>query len=250
MDDIVWLLGAGASKDAGLPLAPELTEQVLDAFESAPDKNMQRQHGSPVLNYVVSAIVGRRGRQDGTSPRHLPDIETVASAIELLSNREDVELAPFIQTWDPGVEHYARTVWAGGPGAYTALLSEMMRVLAELLAITDSAAVSYLDPLVALGNQASGVTIATLNYDRSVEVAAEASNIPCALGLENLDATGDLQLPGAGVRLIKLHGSIDWPRGTWWPDPNQGSFGVQREAVDWADTSTDKAPFIIFGRRE
>jgi hypothetical protein len=43
----------------------------------------------------VSAIVGFRGR-GGSSPLILPDIETVASTIELLGERDSVELAPFI----------------------------------------------------------------------------------------------------------------------------------------------------------
>lgn len=96
--DVVFLLGAGASREAAMPLATEMTQLMLAAVQNTPE---ERINAHP-LNYVVSAIMAHRGRA-GKSPLHYPDIETVVSAVELLAARDDVELTPFVQSWDPGV---------------------------------------------------------------------------------------------------------------------------------------------------
>lgn len=292
MDEVVWLLGAGASRDADLPLASELTSQVMRAFASA----VRRKYGSPeeqasrTLNFVVSQIVGHRGKR-GSDPSSLPDIETVASTIELLAERDSVELAPFVQSWEPAVASFdrdptysealflaesirddlldpedtthsalARHLGAfvryevrGGTGSgYQALLAEMLRQVVRLLQIRDPARLEYLAPLVNLGNVPGGVTIATLNYDLCVETAASQLGVPCSRGLDRWDTEGLVQFPDEGVRLLKLHGSIDWKRSEWRPDPHNHVYGVRREIldVDGSELQPDEVPYLVFGRRE
>lgn len=97
-EDRVFLLGAGAARDAGVPLARELTGTMLQSVPSEAASYQQ----SLALNFVVSALMAERGRH-GRSPLEYPDIETVASAIALLADRDNVELTPFVQSWDPGV---------------------------------------------------------------------------------------------------------------------------------------------------
>jgi hypothetical protein len=54
------------------------------------------------------------------------------------------------------------------------------------------------------------VTVATLNYDLSVETAAQSAHIACDTGIESWLFNDHLDWRGDGVKLLKLHGSIDW----------------------------------------
>lgn len=102
----MFLLGAGASKDAGVPLARELTERILRSINDPGKDTFGRRFATEVraLNYVVSAILAYDGRKEGADPSQLPDIERVVSAVRLLSDRERLEVTPFIAFWDATVD--------------------------------------------------------------------------------------------------------------------------------------------------
>ena len=93
------------------------------------------------------------------------------------------------------------------------LRDEMIKSL--LAVLTPTAPVDYLSPLVDLADRQGAITVATLNYDRCVELAAEAQGVACDTAIETWLRDPE-QWPEAGVRLLKLHGSIDWilERGT------------------------------------
>src|SRR5689334_9697358 len=98
------LLGAGASADAGLPLAAGLTSKLMNRVKDAAGP-FGRELATSVraLNFVVASMVAFDGRQ-GADPTVLPDIERVVSAVKLLSERDDLEVTPYITGWDPTVE--------------------------------------------------------------------------------------------------------------------------------------------------
>lgn len=291
-DDVVWLLGAGASKDAGLPLASQMTKQLVE--------NLSRRPGGAdvarAMNYVVSSIVAQRGRQ-GLSPAVLPDVETVASTAELLATRDNVELTPFVQAWDPTVEALDRGVARRGAfadrdlisamkqlidaeprrrhpdlqrrflsllrefvadethsGASKKLFEELLRVLraelVNLLMIDHPRRVEYLRPLASLGRQPGGVTIATLNYDLTIELAAASVGVLLDRGVDRWLLSSDQRMAfeKEGVRLLKLHGSVDWQR----RDPPTVRFDYTKLPQVSLEVKEDYAgdPFLIFGRRE
>ncbi len=293
-DDVVFLLGAGASCDADLPLANDMTKMLLQEVQSVP----QERTNADALNYVVSALMAHRGRT-GQSPLRYPDIETVVSSVELLAERDNVELTPFVQSWDSGVgigeasprdqERRATQVYStilsglegtfplnsrrlatelsafikaevgASPGnTYRRLFNFLVRKLVDILTIDDTSRVAYLSPLVALGNRPDGVSIATLNYDRTIEMAAQQAGVACSTGVEDWDSTGHLDFADDAVRLYKLHGSIDWTRGS-----KQFHDHFNYQTQQYAPMGMDQAsllttppqahgelPFVIFGRRE
>ncbi len=101
------------------------------------------------------------------------------------------------------------------PGDVSELLTgvrdEMLRSLFGVLRIDDRAKVAYLNPLVELAHRQGHLTIATLNYDRSIENAAELVSTVCNTGIETWLASGNFVWPDReGLQLLKLHGSIDW----------------------------------------
>lgn len=275
----IYLLGAGASADADLPLARELTQRMIDALSA---KTAQAELAS-ALNYVVGSIVAFDARS-GTRPDLLPDIERVVSAVELLSNRDSLEVAPFAQ-WDAPVTALDRggyrtapPLWdssfrdaltdqrtgRGGPDArkirqlveqlierrdeprdlFNRLHQALLRGLVEVLDV-DPTKCDYLRPLIAQA-QDRPLAVATLNYDVTVETAAMAAGVPCADGVTTWAEDGALSWPDQGVRLMKLHGSLTWGRGSSRSDGDVMRLPdiavTQRQARD--------LPFLIFGRRE
>jgi hypothetical protein len=281
---VTYLLGAGASVDAGLPTASQLTGEVLAQLNG--ESRSVRDGRAQLLNFVVSALVLHRGRS-GSRPDELPDIESVVSAIELLDERASVELAPFVQSWDPSVDALDRTSkvrssrWArdlhkslrndsslaaervivqsletflkqrtssgSTERAYQRLRDDLVRLLVPLLQISDERT-DYLRPLVELGRDGL-VNVATLNYDLTVETAARRAGVSCSTGIDRWNADAVISWPDDGVRLLKLHGSVDWARRQTRPGPE--GLSLSHETIGhWEEPGSQHLPFVVYGRRE
>lgn len=104
-NDFVALLGAGASRGAGIPLASELTRCALEALEQQPGIVPNDQHIANALNFVVAAIQLHDSR-NGLPVTQLVGIEQLVSAVELLKDRRSLEVAPFVRDWDPSVQTF------------------------------------------------------------------------------------------------------------------------------------------------
>lgn len=276
-----FLLGAGASKDAGLPLASEITGKAIKHInESGP----QDRTIAPLLNYVVSAIVAHQGRS-GSRPDRLPDIETVVAAVDLLAQRSDLEITPFVKDWDPAanllggqasasrlpksmfrdvqgallkdrafgedalVKVIDRVVdtrdGTGNSGAYQRLNAALIQDLVRTLSLESETRVHYFDPLIRLCQEAKQVTIATLNYDLTVETAAKASNVPLSTGMGAWEETGKPHFPPSGPILVKLHGSIGW-RDT---GQTRTELMLPSDGFDPRPPEQNELPAVIYGRR-
>src|SRR4051794_20670815 len=94
----VVLLGAGASKEAGVPTTAEMTERMVR--ELAEDQMSSYGGVAAALNFVVGAII-QHDTARGASPYAGLDVERVFSAIELLATRDDLEVTPFVSSWHP-----------------------------------------------------------------------------------------------------------------------------------------------------
>lgn len=95
---IVVLLGAGASRDAGLPLTSELAQQVLERLSGSEEYDGRRPEWLDALNFVYGAMVSYRTR-DGGNALDAVNIETLISALRLLAHRDQHEVAPFVDSW-------------------------------------------------------------------------------------------------------------------------------------------------------
>lgn len=104
-NDFVALLGAGASRGAGIPLASELTRCALEALEHQPGLVSNNQHIANALNFVVAAIQLHDSRI-GLPVTQLVGIERLVSAVELLKDRHSLEVTPFVRDWDPSVQTF------------------------------------------------------------------------------------------------------------------------------------------------
>jgi SIR2-like domain len=143
-----------------------------------------------------------------------------------------------------------RAMQRGRPGDLSDLLkkvrAEMLRSLFEIVEI-DPSRVAYLKPLIELARRQGSLAIATLNYDRSIENVAEDVGEDYDTGIETWLSRGEFGWPESGLRLLKLHGSIDWvlERGVTPPD----EIPVLRIAKATAaeDKARSEGPAVVFG---
>lgn len=236
------LLGAGASVDAGVPGSTAMTRQIVAALDTPQNQYYGITHA---VNYAIGAMIAHR-TANGANAYAGIDVEDLFSAVQMLAERESLEIAPFVQ-WSPalaGVRQGGGSMPAffdkdfregvlenrafKGPGEmikkavealtgsnsasteelYTRLQMELLNALTRLVSVTDKD-VDYLHPLLPTSD--TPVEIATLNYDRSVELLCERRGVRLDTGIASWSGGSDWQWDEeAEVRLLKIHGSIDW----------------------------------------
>lgn len=241
---------------------------------------------SLVLNYVCSSLVGYAGRR-GISPYAPLNIERVVSSLRLLADRTTHEAAPFV-AWSAVAEEFDEHV------ADKALSDSLMKAVSERLAeipsnleqpmvklvrramgpgtgdtyrkldrvvieavtriLSTFSSVDYLAPLARLAtSQGGGLDVATLNYDLTVETMCEQQGVEVSRGFAT-SADEGLAWSQRGVRLHKLHGSVDWcriPVGRDGANFARGERYVRGERVEiCGGANSGYAPAIILGDRD
>lgn len=272
------LLGAGASAEAGIPTTVAMTEQLVEGINS----RVQMQPTISALHFVCGALFAYDAAS-GRNPFGGLDVERVFAAVELLAERDTLEVSPFVAAWHPAVDALdtrpqeiagnfdrrfasallqpdsfgsvsgmieslidSRTGGNANGHVYRELAAAMVRELRSLVATTPKDS-DYLRPLIDASSGPGGLTVATLNYDLSIEGVAGAAGVPCSTGLEQWVSSGKWRWPGEGIRLLKLHGSIDW---TWAKAEEQTGWLPQRIVVVSRDPEQERRPpALVFGQR-
>ncbi|CAG1013143.1 hypothetical protein ANAEL_04612 [Anaerolineales bacterium] len=94
----LFLLGAGASVEAGIPDAYKMTSEMLNKISE--DKRAHYLRYDKVLQFVVGGLLFKQGIK-GENPFEGVNIEDLFTAVLLLSERQNSELSPFISSWHP-----------------------------------------------------------------------------------------------------------------------------------------------------
>lgn len=94
-----------ASFDAGIPLASEMTREMVSRFN-----DQRRSKFGSIANFVVGGLYFQMGVRDENPFEHgnSVDVESFFNAIDLLARRNDLEAAPFIGSWHDRVEELDR----------------------------------------------------------------------------------------------------------------------------------------------
>lgn len=95
----MFLLGAGASVKAGVPDTYEMTKKMLMLFSG----NRQDQQYYKVFSFIVGGLLFQKGK-DGKNPYDGVNVEEVFNAVQLLANRQSLELAPFVGSWNEMID--------------------------------------------------------------------------------------------------------------------------------------------------
>lgn len=268
------LLGAGASVDAGVPASVSMTEELVRRISAA-----RYSHHAQALNFVCGAIIAH-DTAEGRSPYEGLDVERVFAAVRLLAERRDLEVTPFVANWHPAVNAWDRnsvpsffdkhlaegllerrsfnspqklitrlieSVTGEGSGAAYGRLAEAMVHELRALVATTPKQTAYLAPLAHAAQTPGGLTVATLNYDLSVEQVAGLENVPVSTGITNWIQHRQWRWPAEGIRLLKLHGSIDWAWHRVKVERGNMPYETVQEVED-PQTSGGR-PVLVFGQR-
>jgi hypothetical protein len=242
--DIMILLGAGASAEAGVPVSAEMIGKVESYLRDSSD-------WMPFLdlyNHVKASIfysAGLKGRfTDGRSTSVAAyNVEVLVNTLYELERNEDHPLYPFIASWN------SRFVALAGAdfSQVFALRRLIVTALKKWMCLDDPSKADYYSGLVKLQQGLNfPLNIFSLNYDLCVE-RLEKSGIKVETGFagfgpnypwdwERYDDSFN-ELPE--LYLYKLHGSINWKRDR---DSKELFSLEQIQSID--DDEID----IIFGR--
>lgn len=209
-DEVIVLLGAGASVDAGIPHSAAMVREI--------EASLRKEWCvfKDLYNYVRSAIFYGEGIQ-GTFDRMVSyNIERLVSSLDELSRREEHPIYPFIGAWNPRLSQVA--------GDDFALVVEFKeRILEKLrhewIEIQDYGRAAYFKGLLRFQKELNyPLRVFTLNYDLCVEKVylGEYGEFPeRGFGKDRLWSHEILEeaVPAEkNLLLYKLHGSIDWTR--------------------------------------
>lgn len=210
-NEVLVLLGAGASVDAGIPHSAQMVENIEGLIENGWAKF------GKLYNYVRSAIFyadGIRGQFDRDVSYN---IERLVVALDELARLEEHPLYPFIGAWNPRLTQVAGNDFRLVRELKTEILKMMRHHWIE---IPNYDRADYFRGLVRFQKELQfPLHVFTLNYDLCVEKAyqAEHGEYP-----ERGFLKGERRWsPGAfeggspensAMYLYKLHGSIDWVR--------------------------------------
>lgn len=279
---ISFLLGAGASVDAGVPDTYAMTDRLLEKFE-----HRQATHWVKAVNYAVAALIHHKGAH-GTNPRRGINIEEIVTALRLLASRDNSDAAPFVDAWSghivaiekeedtqrraedllkkiyqefterfPSyyntsrelVELIQATASPEGGAVFEEAAGHMLLGLIDLSVIRQPRDVSYLGPLLEIVKSYGVEYIYSLNYDNAIELLTK--DTPVTIDY----CFNDLKLHAEGnefeFKLIKLHGSINWVHKNsyiFWHRP-------QSDVIELVEFPTDVSsnwlrPALIFGTGE
>lgn len=238
----VVLLGAGASRDAGLPTATEIHDKLKSQLPQLYSDIARWVFGNDTVDierlFVILAFV------------HSLELEDRPEEMRL--NREDLSIRGIVEAWHPELEMYLKTqAHATGSSPSGLMIDDLWETLSEILWVPTPPK-EDLTYLLKLLLALRGSTIVTLNYDNALEVASKLG-VGCPLEAGPTPWTSG-PIPGQParsdrVRLVKLHGSLDW-------DTNQTTGHVsvvpESELAMWNATNGQAGPnrtgpSIIFG---
>lgn len=220
---VIFVLGAGASRDAGMPLVAQLTEELRDRLPGLRINGKTR----PEFPKLFDAIV-----------EHDPDVkDNYERFFEWLGLLGKVQRNPFRRALRVEIEPDLAAVV--GELAFRIKLP-----IWEILRSRHHCATYRPDYLAKLGEflpERGRLKAFTLNYDLSVEDACRAQGIDVITGFQ--PSTGRWNPSGfrartRGINLYKLHGSLNWVLDDNLPD---------RRLIEYYPPQWDKEPELLLG---
>lgn len=198
LQNCIFLLGAGASKDANIPLTNELYNKLVDEIENGYKSNTTI--NPKWSKYLKKFYELTNGNFEHTIAiiKYLSFLQPQRPALYLVINFltdfenkliEGEEITKFFHDFWTFISHQ--------------FLQEKLEAKTENL--------SYLKNLMELAKVRS-TPVFTLNYDDTIEKACEESRVNIQLGFKNNDRffSNFFEEREKGINLYKLHGSINW----------------------------------------
>jgi hypothetical protein len=210
-DEIIVLLGAGASVEAGIPASQGMIKKIEDLVGS---KDPTWNQHKDLYHYLKSSIYfadGIKGKFDGASY----NVETLVNTLYELRRWEDHPLYPFVGAWNPKllavagsdlrkINEFRRNIMFKLRDDWVQLVYEQRACYYEGLVTFQKA---YQHPL----------RVFSLNYDLCVEKGCSAASVERGFNEKHQwdwrrFSSAEGEHDQKDIYLYKMHGSVDWTR--------------------------------------
>lgn len=207
-DDIIILLGAGASHDAGLKISDEMTDELEKLLETRWCKFQK------LYNAVKAGILYGHALKGDIRDR--VNIEEFVNVLTELSSCEEHTIFPFIASWNMVLMDTA------GPGFENVKQFRgdiIKELVTQWVKLEDSENAQYFRKLNGFVDElGSNLRVFSLNYDTCLEQGCGPENVMTGFIKEGerkgkvwndrvMTQNDAIRQP---IRLYKLHGSINW----------------------------------------
>lgn len=99
------LLGAGASVEADVPAAIDMTAKIVKGFEEI---RYLRPTEWKALSFVIGGLLMNQGIRESNPLECGVNVEDLFNAIQTLAHRDSMEALPFIGSWHPRIDELDR----------------------------------------------------------------------------------------------------------------------------------------------
>ncbi len=206
-DEIIVLLGAGASVEANIPDSSKMVHNIEAAIS---DEDSSWCCFRDLYRYIRSAVFYAEGL-GGIFGDNVPfNIERLVNVLDELRKKEHHTLYPFVGAWNPKLLDVADT----GFKCVHNFRSAIMQILRnEWIALPQREKADYYLGLLQFQREYEyPLRVFSLNYDLCVEEVCGHENVQRGFSGRTwdwrlFDETSDDQRP---LLLYKLHGSMDW----------------------------------------
>ncbi|SPD73380.1 conserved hypothetical protein [uncultured Desulfobacterium sp.] len=206
-DEIIFLLGAGASVDAGIPASCDMINRLEDLLKTEAWKKF-----APLYNFVKSAIIYADGIKGKFEYANF-NIERLVNTLDELRKSDEHPLFPFIGAWNPKLPEVTENDF-GNLGFFRKKIVEELSQQWVHSEYDENS--QYYEGLSRFQKEYQHLLrVFTLNYDLCVEKSCKQSGVERGFGEDKFwdwkifDNEAQLE---SNIFLYKLHGSIDWTR--------------------------------------
>ncbi len=231
-DELVVLLGAGASVEAGIPDSNEMVRRVEQQTSEG-----EWQDCRELFRYLRSSVFYADGLDGITGANVQFNIERLVNVLDELRKKERHTLYPFVGAWNPTLQDVA----GAGFERVNQLRDRIVSVLrGQWVALAETESADYYRGLLRFQEEfGHALRVFSLNYDLCVENSCGQGAVQRGFA----DRVWDWRLfdegPNEGTRifLYKLHGSLDW-------------YFAENGAVSYSDSPSkiaDDDVALIFG---
>ena len=237
-NEIIVLLGAGASVEAGIPDSNKMVHKIEHLVSNDNDTDSDEwRNFRDLYNYIRSSIFYADGL-DGIFGDNVPfNIERLVNILDELHQKERHALYPFVGAWNPKLLDVAGNEFENVSNFRSAII----RILRdEWVVLPKRESAAYYAGLLKFQEEYEyPLRVFSLNYDLCVEETCGYENVQRGFFERKwdwrlFDETSDDPLP---LLLYKLHGSVDWD----FDDDGKVTYSDSPSAIK------DKEGALIFG---
>ena len=208
-NQIVMLLGAGASYKAGIPVS----EVMIQKLEELLRENMNWKEYEGLYHFVKSAIYFADGVGGRFSSEVIYNIERLVNTLSELERKDSHPLYPFIGNWNIKLTELGGNDFVHIEGLKRKILEELQD---DWVLLNDYKQSNYYRGMFEFAKDYQyPLRVFSLNYDLCVEKNQKNDIVERGFGDGRTWDWRNFEYPEGqepNIFLYKLHGSIDWQR--------------------------------------